>query len=1018
MSANDTAALGKLCLVHQLPSDTGFKTAVDVSSAYPSALAGGEQSPGLRARYGGIDRSLVDDEKVALGCFHSEGDSCDSVHQLTTLPVDHQKRSRAAYTHIQYQICNLKLKTGAWKLEHLGNQAKIEEYLENMATTRPSITSELALNPHLSPKKLRKKLFPKPALPKRIWLRFRIKEDLYHRREPSQEQIQLAFQSGKWSTETHYAGRPSDLFLKIYSDVLLCLERNQLAGVVSPSLIATCGVIPLTILSVIPDIIQHYYDCIVLAQHEVLLATNYLQKSDSQRTICQALIDLSKRVEARQQKEKVIVKLIYDRGNWKQVFKNHLSIKPNSSEWKEVGLPDPKEIPNLELEVINFHRVLLGTFHAKFLIVDRKVALLNSNNIQDRPNLEMMIHLEGPIVDSFYDMFLISWSNRLNPPPPLLGKTSSAEPGAYQFAFDNEFLRNIDVVKSAQDARATLHREAETDRNALANQHQEGILNSAFTNVVRDIMEERRWSRQPHIHPDSSDSQTEEHSKVPDTLTPSVRFSNAVHRLIEEQRRSTNVLSPNQVLPKIRATFGGASHPNHQPQDCVSSPSTVPPSTDDHTTTMSTVASKVTSDSVTISPDDPSSEEGIAPSQSTLSKPPHSDSQVTYHDVHHRHNRLHSDGSTLTTGAADVGLLESSSFPPYKRQSVRSGQVKSRMRALSDALNAGTLRQAEANVSADHNIGDFQPHKIHEKHDEFPIVMVNRPPHGLPGHNDIRVPQNAAWMAGFKYAQKKVFIQTPTLNSSPVVKMSIDTAKRGVSVILYLDLGFNDKGESIPFQGGTNQAVVIKMYKTLRKFNCQQNLLVYWYTGKDQIRPINAVLKSRNCHVKFMAIDDIVGIQGNGNQDTQSWFHSQEINVMIDSAKIVKDWMDCLISNQNTQLYGQLNSDGIWRDDEGHTVDYYDHPKLNKSKKSLEGNNINLNKVNPGKRFSTTSSRSRKTSQVHPLPPPATSNNTSLLNNTTGPNPHATAIIANTNGNIQNQEDSVSEPPSPVLTNS
>jgi phosphatidylserine/phosphatidylglycerophosphate/cardiolipin synthase-like enzyme len=30
----------------------------------------------------------------------------------------------------------------------------------------------------------------------------------------------------------------------------------------------------------------------------------------------------------------------------------------------------------------NFHRVLLGTFHAKFLIVDRKVALINSNNIQ------------------------------------------------------------------------------------------------------------------------------------------------------------------------------------------------------------------------------------------------------------------------------------------------------------------------------------------------------------------------------------------------------------------------------------------------------------------------------------------------------------------------------------------------------------------------------------------------------------------------------------------------------------
>jgi phosphatidylserine/phosphatidylglycerophosphate/cardiolipin synthase-like enzyme len=58
---------------------------------------------------------------------------------------------------------------------------------------------------------------------------------------------------------------------------------------------------------------------------------------------------------------------------------------------------------------------------------------------------------------------------------------------------------------------------------------------------------------------------------------------------------------------------------------------------------------------------------------------------------------------------------------------------------------------------------------------------------------------------------------------------------------------------------------------------------VYWYTGKDQVRPLNAVVKQRNCHIKFAAYDDEVLIIGNGNQDSQSWFHSQEVNVMIDS---------------------------------------------------------------------------------------------------------------------------------------
>jgi len=47
----------------------------------------------------------------------------------------------------------------------------------------------------------------------------------------------------------------------------------------------------------------------------------------------------------------------------------------------------------------------------------------------------------------------------------------------------------------------------------------------------------------------------------------------------------------------------------------------------------------------------------------------------------------------------------------------------------------------------------------------------------------------------------------------------------------------------------------------------------------DQTRPLNFSQKSRNCHIKFMSIDDQVAIMGNGNMDTQSWFHSQ-VNLM------------------------------------------------------------------------------------------------------------------------------------------
>ena len=84
-----------------------------------------------------------------------------------------------------------------------------------------------------------------------------------------------------------------------------------------------------------------------------------------------------------------------------------------------------------------------------------------------------------------------------------------------------------------------------------------------------------------------------------------------------------------------------------------------------------------------------------------------------------------------------------------------------------------------------------------------------------------------------------------------------------------MNTGFNDQGEQIPFQGGTNEMVVHRMYRKLNaeKKGHEKNLKVYWYTGKDQLRPISAAAKKRNCHVKFMAVDEQIG--------SFALFHSQ-----------------------------------------------------------------------------------------------------------------------------------------------
>ena len=88
-------------------------------------------------------------------------------------------------------------------------------------------------------------------------------------------------------------------------------------GTCSPPLMGACGVVPLTIISVLPDICRHMSNCIVRAEKEVFLATNYWQASDVSKFITNALKELSQRAGARG--EKVVVKIMYDRGNAKQV---------------------------------------------------------------------------------------------------------------------------------------------------------------------------------------------------------------------------------------------------------------------------------------------------------------------------------------------------------------------------------------------------------------------------------------------------------------------------------------------------------------------------------------------------------------------------------------------------------------------------------------------------------------------------------------------------------------------------
>jgi hypothetical protein len=52
----------------------------------------------------------------------------------------------------------------------------------------------------------------------------------------------------------------------------------------------------------------------------------------------------------------------------------------------------------------------------------------------------------------------------------------------------------------------------------------------------------------------------------------------------------------------------------------------------------------------------------------------------------------------------------------------------------------------------------LRPVIIHSQHDPVPIAMACRAPHGTPDHEDTHVPQDAAWLAGFRLAKKSIFM--------------------------------------------------------------------------------------------------------------------------------------------------------------------------------------------------------------------------------------------------------------------
>lgn len=198
------------------------------------------------------------------------------------------------------------------------------------------------------------------------------------------------------------------------------------------------------------------------------------------------------------------------------------------------------------------------------------------------------------------------------------------------------------------------------------------------------------------------------------------------------------------------------------------------------------------------------------------------------------------------------------------------------------------------------------------------MALCNRKPFGSLNHTSVYVPQNECFLSLIRNASRSIFIQTPDLNAAALLPAIAAAVKRGVHVTHYVCLGYNDSGELLPGQNGTNEMAANRlMHGMLETEEERARLEVYFYVAADQDHPIHNRFKQRSCHIKLLIADESVAVQGSGNQDTQSWYQSQEVNVMVDSPLVCKAWREGIERNQNTRLFGRAAADGCWYDSNG-----------------------------------------------------------------------------------------------------
>ena len=226
---------------------------------------------------------------------------------------------------------------------------------------------------------------------------------------------------------TRFPRRLSPLAAQVYSAVTSISLSHPKNSPVPATSIGTSGTITKQVAAYgetdtfIRELIR---PAILEAQYEVFITTLiYDPDTLTGKGIRQAILDLDAQLRQNTPEKRVkvymaidsIARTFFDKAApiVKSLFKDRVEIKPH-----KVDLPDPDALTNIELRVKNYHLNTLGALHAKMIIVDGKVLLTGSKNLDGDVPMEFMARFQGPVAFTARQDFLDVWDEPVSDLPP------------------------------------------------------------------------------------------------------------------------------------------------------------------------------------------------------------------------------------------------------------------------------------------------------------------------------------------------------------------------------------------------------------------------------------------------------------------------------------------------------------------------------------------------------------------------------------------------------------------------